>query len=128
ELVEVDHRQGAGRASLHAQAAADAAQVVDLVVLAVPLARGVARLLGVVAALDVDGVRGACPRAQLTTDALLQPVRMPVELVTAGITRRGRRPGLRVLLRGHLLEHRREGDTEAFDGIKDPHRLPPYLS
>src|SRR6202042_11448 len=90
ELVLVGHRQRPGRARLDAQAAQDAAGVVDLVDAAVALARGVALLLGVVRALHVDRVGRAGPRAQLAADALLQPVRVPVELVAAVEPRRGR--------------------------------------
>src|SRR4029079_6582836 len=79
--------------------------------------RGVPGLLGVVAALDVDGVGRAGPGAQLAADALLQPVRVPVELVAAVVARRGRREVLRVLLGDHLLEHRREGDAEALEEV-----------
>src|SRR6202034_3986667 len=46
DLVLVGQRQRAGRARLDAQAAEDAAQVVDLVDVAVPLARGEALLVG----------------------------------------------------------------------------------
>ena len=49
QLVLVGHGQRPGRAGLDAQPAADAAQVVDLVVLAVPLAGRVTLLVGVVA-------------------------------------------------------------------------------
>ncbi len=82
------HRQRAGRAGLDAQPAEDAAQVVDLVDRAVPLAGREARLLGVVGALDVDGVGRAGPGAQLAADALLQAVRVPVEHVPAVVARR----------------------------------------
>ena len=82
-LVVVGHRQRAGGAGLDAQAAADAAQIVDLVDAAVALAGRKPFVLGVVGALDVDGVGGAGPGAQLAADALLQPVGIPVELVAA---------------------------------------------
>src|SRR5205807_10606761 len=81
DLVLVGHGQRAGRAGLDAQAAQDAAQVVDLVHRPVPLTRRVPLLRRVVPALDVDGVRRAGPRAQLAADALLQAIRPPVELV-----------------------------------------------
>src|SRR5262249_20366373 len=61
DLVIVGHGQRAGRAGLHAQAAEDAAQVVDLINDAVALARGVALLRRVVRALHVDGVGRAGP-------------------------------------------------------------------
>src|SRR6478736_260722 len=79
QLVLVRHGEGPGRAGLDAQAAADAAQVVDLVVLAVPLTRREALLFGVVAALHEDRVGRAGPRAQLAADTLLQAVRVPVQ-------------------------------------------------
>ena len=113
QLVVVAHRQRPGRAGLDAQAAEDAAQVVDLVDRAVPLTGREARLLGVVAALDVDRVGRAGPGAQLAADALLQPVGVPVEHVPAVVARLGHLRLERVLLGGHLPEHLREGDAEA---------------
>ena len=68
-------------ARLDAQPAEDAAQVVDLVDAAVPLAGAERSLLGVGRALDEDGVGRAGPRAQLAPDALLEAVRVAVELV-----------------------------------------------
>ena len=76
QLVLVGHRQRPRRARLDAQAAEDAAQVVDLVDAAVPLAGEYCAVGRVVTALDVDGVRGARPGAQLAADALLEPVRV----------------------------------------------------
>src|SRR3954447_7190142 len=113
QLVLVRHRQRAGGAGLDAQAAEDAAQVVDLVHRAVALTRGVALGLGVVAALDVDGVRRARPRAELAADALLQAVRVPVEDMPAVVARLRRVEVERVLLGVDLLEHRRERQPEA---------------
>src|SRR3954470_20737416 len=79
QLVLVGHRERPGRARLDAQAAQDAAQVVDLVDGGVALARREPAGVGVVSALDVDGVGRAGPRAQLAADALLEPVRVPVQ-------------------------------------------------
>ena len=77
------HRQRTRRTGFDAQPAEDAAQIVDLVDAAVALARGEALVLGVGRALDVDRVGGAGPGAQLATDALLEAVGLPVQLVTA---------------------------------------------
>ena len=127
ELILVGHGQRPGRARLDAQPAQDAAQVVDLVDAPVPLTRGVALLLGVVRALHVDGVGRAGPGAQLTADALLQPVRPAVELVTAVEAGRGGGLLLGILDGIHLLEHRPEGDTEPLDGVEEvKHRRPPW--
>src|SRR4051794_38058876 len=89
QLVLVAHRQGARRARLDAQAAEDAAEVVDLVDAAIALARAEAALatlvergVVVVGTLDEDRVGRAGPRAQLAADALLEAVRVAVELVT----------------------------------------------
>src|SRR5215470_9712344 len=119
ELVVVGHGQGPGGAGFHAQPAQDAAQVVDLVDDAVPLARRVALARRVIGALHVDGVGGAGPGAQLTADALLQPIRPAVQLVTAVEPRRGGLLLLRVLDGVHLLEHLPEGDAEALDGAQE---------
>ena len=121
QLVLVGHGQRPGRARLDAQPATDAAQVVDLVVLAVPLAGRVALLLGVVTALDEDRVRRAGPGAQLAADALLQAVGMPVQLVTAVVAGRRRQRVARIVLGDHRLEHGGEGDAETLDGIKKRH-------
>src|SRR2546430_888234 len=110
QLVLVAHRQRAGRAGLDAQAAEDAAGIVDLVHGGVPLTRRVPRALGVVAALDVDRVGRAGPGAQFAADALLQPVRVAVEDVPAVEARGGRGPYIPVLLRGHPLGHVRAWD------------------
>ena len=63
----------------------------------------------------------AGPGAQLAADALLQPVRVPVEDVPAVEAGRGCAPHLRVLLGDHLLEHVREGDPEALHGVERAH-------
>ncbi len=115
QLVLVGHGQRPGRARLDAQPAQDAAQVVDLVDAAVPLAGREPLLRRVVRALDVDRVRRAGPGAQLAADALLQPVRPPVELVAAVEPGRGRLLLLRVLDGVDLLEHGLEGDAEPLD-------------
>ena len=126
DLVLVGHGQRPGGAGFHAQPAQDAAQVVDLVDGAVPLAGGVPLLRRVVAAFHVDRVRRAGPGAQLAADALLQPVRPAVELVTAVVTGRGRVLHLGVLDGVNLLEHRPEGGPESFDGAQElRHRSPP---
>src|SRR3569833_3374484 len=127
QLVLVGHCECSGRVRLDAQAAQDAAQVVDLVGPAVALTRGEPRLLGVVGALHVDRVRGAGPRAQLAAHALLQPVGPAVELVTAVETRRGWLLDLRILDRLGLHEHLVEGDTEPLDRVQEiKHGWPPW--
>src|SRR5690606_14118383 len=83
ELVLVRHRERPGRARLDAEPAEDAPQIVDLVRAPVALARGVAPLLGVVRAFDVDGVGRTRPGAELAPHALLQAVGPAVELVAA---------------------------------------------
>ncbi|MGX1118770.1 hypothetical protein RKD37_004133 [Streptomyces ambofaciens] len=113
--------------ALDAQAAQDAAGVVDLVDAAVPLARRVALLVGVVRALDVDGVGGAGPGAQLAADALLQAVRMAVELVPSVEARSGGLLLLRVLLGQPLLEHGLEGHAEAGHGVHETGVGPPVI-
>src|SRR5205085_11709586 len=70
------------RARLDAQIAVDATQIVDLVDEPVAFA-GADRLVGrIVLASDVDAARWADARAQLTADALLHAVFVPVEHVT----------------------------------------------
>src|SRR5690606_36254555 len=107
------------------QPAENAPQVVDLVDAAVPLTGRVALLLGVRRAFDVDRVGRAGPGAQLAADALLQPVRVPVELVPAV------EPGcdlvrlLRILGGHHLLEHHPEGDAEAGDRVEEARHVHP---
>src|SRR5262245_13843256 len=126
QFVHVCHRQRARRAGLDAQATEDAPQVIDLVDAAIALTWGVALGFGVVGALDIDRVRRACPRAQLAADTLLQPVRMPVELVPAVESRRYLLLLLRVVLGVLLPEHRLEGDTEAGEGLQRvSHVVPP---
>ena len=123
QLVVVGHGQRPGRARLDAQPAQDAAQVVDLVDAAVPLAGRVPLLRRVVGALDVDRVRRAGPGAQLAADALLQPVRPPVELVPAVEPGRGRPLLLGVLDGVDLPEHLPEGDAEALDRVEELRHL-----
>src|SRR6202012_3267649 len=133
-LVVVGHRQSSGRAGLDAQAAADAAQVVDLVHPAVALARRKPCLVGVVGAFDVDRVGGAGPCAKLAADALLQAVGVAVELVPAVVARLDRPWLLRIPLGDPLFEHRCEGDAESGDAIEEfshvrsPFSLPPAAS
>src|SRR6185503_21141217 len=79
QLVVAGEGQGPRGARLDAQAAHDAAQVVDLIDLRISFPRRDAMLLGVVRTFHVDGVRGTRPRAQLAADALLQPVRVLVQ-------------------------------------------------
>src|SRR5882757_720475 len=119
QLVLVAHRERTGRARLDAQAAENAAQVVDLIDLAVALTGRIPLRLGVVTALDVDRVGRAGPGAQLAADALLQAVRVPVEHVPAVVARGGRVDVERVLLRVDLLEHGREGQPEPLGEAED---------
>src|SRR5690606_18457730 len=101
----------------------------------VPLARRVALLLGVVRALHVDRVGGTGPGTQLAADALLQAVRMTVELVPSVEARSGGLLLLGVLLGEPLLEHGLEGHAEAGHGVQETglgllgllsHRTPPF--
>ncbi|CDZ89639.1 hypothetical protein RHRU231_520018 [Rhodococcus ruber] len=128
-LVLVGHGQRPRRAGLDAQTASDAAQVVDLVDASVALPRRVSPVVGVVRALDVDGVGGARPGTQLAPDALLEPVGVAVELVAAVVARCGRFLLLGVSLGLGLVEHRPEGDAESGDGIEEVrHRDSPRWS
>ena len=99
QLVVARERERAGGARLDAEAAHDAAQVVDLVVLRVPLPRA-GRVLGVVVLpLDPDRVGRARERAELAADALLEAVLVPVQPVAADVRALGdRRDLLRILL------------------------------
>src|SRR5690606_17670891 len=86
--------------------------------------------VGVVGALDVDRVGRARPRAQFTADALLESVRIPVELVASVVAGCGGSLLFRILLGVGLLEHRRERHTETgeraaeFDHHDPPGRRP----
>ena len=122
QLVLVGHRQRPGRTGLDAQAAQDAAQVVDLVDAAVALAGAeplAVRLVGVGRPLDVDRVGRAGPRAQLAADALLQAVGPAVELVPAVEARRRGQLLEGVLLGDDLPEHGPEGDPEPGDRVPE---------
>src|SRR6266568_3296012 len=61
----------------------------------------------------------ACLDAQPTANALLQPVRPPVELVTAVETRRRRARLLRVLDGVNFPEHLAERDSEPLHGVQE---------
>src|SRR5215212_988914 len=125
QLVRVGHGQGPGRAGLDAQAAEDAAVVVDLVDGRVPLPDRVAGLRGVVGPLDVDGVGRAGVGAQLAADAPLQAVRVAVELVAAVEPGRGRLLLLRVLGGVALAEHAPEGDRQPLQDLAGHHGVEP---
>src|SRR5215218_2549589 len=125
QLVLVRHGQGPGRAGLDAQAAEDAAVVVDLVDGRVPLPDRVAGLRGVVGPLDVDGVGRAGVGAQLAADAPLQPVGVAVELVAAVEPGRGRLLLLRVLHGVALAEHAPEGDRQPLQDLAGHHGVEP---
>src|SRR5712692_5234996 len=84
-LVVAGERERARRACFDAEAAHDATQVVDLVDGRVSLARRHAVGRRVVGALDIDGVGGAGPCAELTPDALLQAVLVAVQQVSADV-------------------------------------------
>src|SRR5690606_16734719 len=105
-------------ARLDAEPAEDAPQIVDLVRAPVALARGVAPLLGVVRAFDVDGVGRTRPGAELAPHALLQAVGPAVELVAAVEAGSRRLLLLRVVGRDGLFEHVVEDDPEALDGVQ----------
>ena len=135
ELVLVGHRQRPGRARLDAQAAEDAAGVVDLVRAPVALTRREPLLVGVVRTLDVDRVGRAGPGAQLAADALLQAVGVAVELVPAVEARR-RRPAVPPgTSPSDLLEHGVKVTPKPATGFWKPglvsfgllsHRTPPF--
>src|SRR3954467_960779 len=119
QLVLVAHREGTRWAGLDAEAAQNATQVVDLVHASVALAGRETLFLCVVRALDVDRVSRAGPGTELASNALLEAVRVPVENVPTVPAGRGRLLLFGVLLGVDLLEHRREGDAEALDGVED---------
>src|SRR5215218_4749555 len=125
QLVLVRHGQGPGRAGLDAQAAEDAAVVVDLVDGRVPLPDRVAGLRGVVGPLDVDGVGRAGVGAQLAADAPLQAVGVAVELMAAVEPGRGRLLLLRVLHGVALAEHAPEGDRQPLQDLAGHHGVEP---
>src|SRR6185295_19768586 len=83
ELEELGLGDRLGRAGLDTQVAVDAAQVVDLVDEAVALTRRHRRVGRVVGPAHVDAARRAHARAELAPDALLHPVLVPVQDVTA---------------------------------------------
>ncbi len=118
ELVLVRHGQRAGRARLDAQAAQDAAQVVDLVYGARSARRENTVPPRCCPALDVDRVGRAGPGAQLAADALLQPVGPAVELVVAVEPGRGRLFHLGVLDGVDLLEHLRKVTPNPLIGLR----------
>jgi hypothetical protein len=105
-----------GQASMHRPHRMQRRYLIDR---SVPLTGRVPLVRRVVPALDVDGVRRAGPRAQLAADALLQPVRPPVELVMTVEPRRGRPLVLRILDGLDLPEHLLEGDPEPLDRVEE---------
>src|SRR5262249_21148589 len=105
ELEELALGDRLGRARLDAEVAVDAPEAVDLVHVAVALARRGGCVGRVVGAADVDALRRAHARTELTADALLHAVLVAVEDVAAVRARR-----LRALLLGELL-----GDLGAAD-------------
>src|SRR5207247_9374497 len=96
-LVVAGEREGPCGTGLDAETAHDAAQVVDLVVLRVPLA-WTHRLVGIVVfPLDPDRIRRARVGAELAPDALLEPVLVAVQSMPPGVRAlrwRRDRPGL----------------------------------
>src|SRR5207247_9623472 len=84
-LVVAGEREGPCGTGLDAETAHDAAQVVDLVVLRVPLA-WTHRLVGIVVfPLDPDRIRRARVGAELAPDALLEPVPVAVHEMPPGV-------------------------------------------
>src|SRR5207247_9101503 len=127
QLVVAREGEGPRGARLHTQAAHDAAQVVDLVVLRVPLPRRHGILRVVVGAFDPDGVGRTRVGAQLAPDALLQAVRVAVQAVAADV--RTWRRGIdvpRVLLRHvgteGLPEHGRQAPGDGTHRSTQRHR------
>src|SRR5277367_2319473 len=111
---------GVGGTSLNAVAAEDAAVVVDVVDLGVALGTGDA-LLG---SLDIDAVRWARSRAEITGDAFFQPVLIALQNVRAAVALlqhgTARRAGaVRVVLNLGGLEDLPEGDAHSFADSRD---------
>src|SRR3954447_16349254 len=113
DLELVPERDRVERARELAVAAEDAAAHVDLVDARVALAGRDAVLGGVLGCDDADAVGRARGSAEGAADALLEPVLMPVEHVSAAEARVDRTLELRVLLGDRLLEDVLEGDAEA---------------
>jgi hypothetical protein len=81
QLVLAGHAQRLSRAGLHAEAAEDAAQHVDLVDFRVPVAFRHLVTGRVLARDDADAVRGTRSGAQRAADTLLQAILMPAQNV-----------------------------------------------
>ena len=142
ELEQLRLGDRLGRARLDAQVAVDAAEVVDLVDESVALPRR-RRVLGVVVgAAHVDALRRADPGAQLAADALLHPVLVPAEDMTAVQARRllgldvvgdvgsGQRLGERSCPRARCPSASRDDGSTIFLATRPPEygavtRLPP---
>src|SRR3990172_3230178 len=82
-LEEVGHGDGLGRAGLDAQPAEDATKHVDLVDEAVPLTRTDRFSGGVVGPSHIDAASWTGASAQLTADAFLHPIPIPIEDVAS---------------------------------------------
>src|SRR5262249_36289297 len=102
-----------GRARFDTQVAVDATQIVDLVDVAVALARRHGIVDGIVGAAHVDALRRAHAGAELAADALLHAVLVTVEDVPAVQARRLLALDLRVLGGEARLEHLPQRDAEA---------------
>ena len=127
QLEAVAVGDGVGGAGLHAVSAENAAVVVDIVDLGVPLGRGDAMLFGVLRRFDVNSVRRTGCRTKEASDALLQAILIPLQhmcaseaLLEPGTPHRALTVRIVLNLRG--LQHFPEGDAHALgDGRDIPH-------
>src|SRR6266849_1370215 len=117
-------RDRVGRASFHAVSAKNAAVVIDVVNLGVPLRAAYATCGGIVGGLDVDAVRRARRRAQEAGYTFLQPVLVALQDVSAAKASLNARPAQRPLSVGIILhdgglKHLHEGDAHALGNRGD---------
>src|SRR5690349_10017584 len=101
-----DRIRGAG---FHAESAKNAAVVIDVINLGIPLAAADAERLGILGGLDVDALGRARGGAQKTGNTLLQAVLVPLQLVYAAITLLKFRRSLRIVFRERGIQHLAEG-------------------
>src|SRR5260370_4349126 len=107
------------RARLHAVAAENAAQIIDVVHAAIALARRNPLGVSVVRGFDVDTIRGAGRRAQEAAHALLQTTFVAMQHVNAAITRLKMHRLRPIRLRPPLPEGGSEGGPESLAGRAD---------
>src|SRR4051794_17970876 len=119
DLELVAERDRVERARQLAVPAEDAARHVDLVDPRIALARRDAVVGGVLGGDDADAVGGTGGCAERAADALLEPVLVLVQAMTAAVARVHRPLVLRVLLRDRLLEDLLQRDAEALQRLWD---------